>query len=262
MINIVPTLTVFADDGSITTSAIALGTINNIEHYSDILATMMMQNGTNLVQPTGREAEETFMFYRKFSDPSDSLYTWTASMDNSVYAFATGKVAMIMAPSWRAFDIKEISPNLNFRIVPIPQLPGNTLNWASYWVEGLSSKSKYPEQAGEFLKFLTSKESVQKLFTEASKKRLFGEPYARVDLATSMAGDQYVEAFIKQAPNARSFPLASRTHDNGLNEKMIKYLENAFNEFSQGGSPAQVLGTAATGFSQVLSQYGLISSAP
>jgi len=262
IINIVPVLTVYAADGSITTSAIALGTINNIENWSDILATMMMQNGTNLVNPTGQVAEETFIFYRKFSDSSDPLYTWSGSMDNSIYAFATGKVAMIMAPSWRAFDVKEISPDLNFRIVPIPQLPGNTVNWASYWVEGLSSKSAYPEQSAAFLKFLTSKESAQKLFSEASKNRLFGEPYARTDLASSVAGDQYVEAYVKQGENAKSFPLSSRTHDNGLNDQMIKYLENAYNEYNQGGgSPAQTLETAAAGFSQVLSKYGLISSA-
>ncbi|MFC1647020.1 extracellular solute-binding protein [Patescibacteria group bacterium] len=261
VLSLVPTLTVKNDD-NITTSAIALGTTNNVEHFSDIVATMILQNGGNLVQPTGKEAEEALIFYRKFSDEDDPVYTWNDTLDNSIYAFATGKVAMILAPSWRAFDIKQITPTANFRIVPVPQLAGNTVNWASYWVEGVSAKSKNKKAAWEFVKFLSSKEAVTKIYTQASKVRLFGEPYARRDLASTLAGDRYTEAYVKQAETARSFPLASKTYDNGLNDKMIKYLEDAINSVVDGNSPTQALSTAAEGFRQVLGQYGLTSSAP
>lgn len=258
---LVPVLTVKGENG-ITTSAIALGTTNNVENFSDIIATMIMQNGGRLVSPTGNAAEEALLFFRKFSDQNDPMYTWNATFDNSVYAFATGRVAMILAPSWRAFDIKQITPNANFKIVPIPQLPGNTVNWASYWAEGVSSKSKYQKQAWEFVKFLTNRESAVKLYTEASKNRLFGEPYARVDLASSLASDPYVAAFIQEAPTAKSFPLASRTHDNGLNDKLIKYIEDAVNSVQNGDSPKSALDTVAGGFNQVFSQYGLTTAAP
>lgn len=258
---LVPQLTVRNETG-ITTSAIALGTTNNVEHFSDIVATMIMQNGGKLVDPTGTSAEEALLFYKKFSDQNDPMYTWNETFDNSVYAFATGRVAMILAPSWRAFDIKQITPTANFKIVPIPQLPGNTVNWASYWVEGVSAKSKNQKQAWEFIKFLTNKESAVKLYTEASKTRLFGEPYARVDLAATLAGDPYVEAYVTEAPTAKSFPLASRTFDNGLNDKLIKYIEDAVNSVQSGNSPTQALTTAAGGFNQVFSQYGLTTAAP
>jgi multiple sugar transport system substrate-binding protein len=100
------------------------------------------------------------------------------------------------------------------------------------------------------------------LYTEASKTRLFGEPYARVDLATTVAGDPYVEAYIKEAPTAKSFPLASRTFDNGLNDKLIKYIEDALNGVQNGDSPTSALNTVAGGFNQVFSQYGLTTAAP
>ena len=242
-------------------SAIALGTTNNVEHYSDILATMFMQNGANLTNPTGKEAEETLLFYRKFSNPNDPLYTWNETMDNSIYAFASGKVAMILAPSWRAFDIAEINPSLRFKIAPIPQLPGNTVNWASYWVEGVSSKSKYPAQAMEFLKFLTSREGATILYSEEAKTRkLFGEPYARMELAGSLTSDPYVGAFITQGRDARSFPLASRTFDNGLNDKLIKYLEDALNALKTGSSPTAELETMKLGFQQIFTTYGLTTN--
>ncbi|MCL4360293.1 extracellular solute-binding protein [Patescibacteria group bacterium] len=259
VLNVVPKLTV-KDGSTITTSAIALGTTGNIENYSDILATMMMQNGASLAQPTGKEAEETLIFYHKFSDPADPVYTWNDTLDNSIYAFATGKVAMIMAPSWRAFDIKQINPNLHFKIVPIPQLPGNTVTWASYWAEGVSAKSKNPDAAWQFLQYLTSADVETKLYTQESQERLFGEPYARVDLGRSLLSDPLVGAYISQAQTAKSFPLASRTFDDGINDQLIKYLGDAVNGLSQGSAPTAVLQTAAAGFQQVLAKYGLVSA--
>lgn len=252
----VPKLTV-KNENTILTSAIALGSTGNVEHFSDIVATMMMQNGAKLSVPTGTQAEEAIVFYRKFANPSDPVYTWNESLDNSVYAFASGKVAMIFAPSWRVFDIKQINPTLRFRVAPIPQLPGNTVTWATYWVEGVSTKSKNQEQAWEFVKYLTSSEATTKLYTEAAKTRLFGEPYARVELGNTLLTDPYVGAYILQANTAKSFPLSSRTFDNGLNDKMIKYLEDAINAVGQGSAPAQALETASSGFRQVLGSYGL-----
>lgn len=260
VLNMVPKLTV-KNGNTITTSAIALGTTGNIENFSDILATMMLQNGATLVTPTSKEAEEALTFYRKFANPSDPVYTWNDTLDNSIYAFATGKVAMIIAPSWRAFDVKQMNSSLHFKIVPIPQLPGNTVTWASYWAEGVSSKTKYPKEAWQLVKYITSRDVVVRLYTEEAKARLFGEPYARVDLASSVAHDPYVGAYVSQASKAKSFPLASRTFDNGINDKLIKYMTDAVNGMAAGSAPQAVLSTMASGFTQVLGQYGLVSAA-
>lgn len=260
LLNIVPKLTVKSDT-KIVTSAIALGTTGNVENFSDILATMMMQNGAKLSVPTGKQAEEALIFYKKFANPSDPVYTWNETMDNSVYAFASGKVAMILAPSWRVFDVKQISPTLRFKVVPLPQLPGNTVTWASYWVEGVSAKSKYQEQAWELVKYMIGKEATTRLYSEASKTRLFGEPYARVDLGSTISDDPFVGAYIKQALSAKSFPLASRTFDNGINDKLNKYIEDAVNAVGQGTAPAAALETAASGFRQVLGSLGLTTGA-
>lgn len=259
LINLIPKLTV-KNGTAIVTSAMALGTTNNVEHFSDILGLMFLQNGATIANPVGKEAEGTLIFYRKFADPSDPLYTWSEGMDNSVSAFATGRVAMILAPSWRAHDVAQINPKLRFHIVPVPQLQGNAVAWSSYWVEGVSSRSKNLAAAWEFTKYLTSKEGAEKLYTEASKARLFGEPYARVDLANMVMEDPYVGAYEKQAVYARSFPLASRTFDNGLNDKLIQYATDAVNGMITGGSPAQVLTTMSSGFRQVLASYGLHTS--
>lgn len=262
MQNLIPILTQRSDK-TIVQSAIALGTTNNVENWSDILALLFLQNGADLIRPTSEQAEQALIFYRKFADPNDDYYTWNETLDNSIYAFTSGRVAMIFAPSWRAFEIHENNKSLKFRIVPVPQLPEGDATWASYWVEGVSAKSPYQKQAWEFVKYITSQEGASKLFTEESKIRLFGEPYARKDLADSLKDDPYLGAYIAQANHAKSFPLASRTFDDGINDKMIKYLENAVNAYSKGTSPTAALATAAEGFSQVLATYGLVSrSAP
>ena len=82
-----------------------------------------------------------------------------------------------------------------------------------------------------------------------------------MELGKGLTDDSYAGAYIKQAANSKSFPLASRTFDNGLNDKMIKYLEDAINGMVGGASPQAVLTTAANGFRQVLGSYGLSSGA-
>lgn len=259
--NLIPKLTV-KNGSTIVTSAIAMGTTGNVEHFSDILGLLLYQNGADLTTLTGKDAETAFTFYHNFADPSNPSYTWSDSMDNSVSAFAAGRVAMILAPSWRAHEITQISPKLRFHIAPVPQLQGNSVAWASYWVEGVSSKSTHPDAAWTFLKYLTSKEGASRLYTEESKARLFGEPYARVELANTIQADPYTGAYVKQAVFARSFPVASRTFDNGINDRLIQYLTDAVNSMVTGGSPTQVLQTASAGFRQVLSSYGLVTTAP
>lgn len=259
LLTVVPQLTVKNED-QLVTSAIALGTTNNVEHFSDIVALMIMQNGGKLTNPVGQEAEEALVFFLKFSNPSDPMYTWNGLQDNSVSAFANGRVAMMIAPSWRAFDVRQINPNLRFHIEPVPQLSETPVTWASYWADGISSQSKHKEQAFEFLKYLTNEENTMLMYAEAAKTRLFGPPYARKELGSQLLSDPFAGAYIEQAPYARSFPLASNTYDNGLNDNMIQYLENAINAISTGSSPTEALATMSQGFQQVLSKNGLATS--
>lgn len=248
------TLTVKDDAGQIITSGAALGTTGNVEHFSDIVAFMMLQNGADLKNPVGKEAQDALSFYHLFAEKPNQV--WDETLDNSIIAFANGKVAFIFAPSWWVHNIRLMNPNLRFQIIPVPQLPGTNTTWASYWAEGVSTKSSHQDEAWEFLKFLSSRETLISLYTETSKTRVFGEPYSRVDLAQTIANDPYVGAYIRQAQTAESFFLAGRTFDNGINDRMIKYLQDAINSLGQGVSPEAAMESAAQGFTQVLSSFG------
>lgn len=254
------TLTVKDQTGKIVTSGAALGTTSNVEHFSDIVALMMFQNGANLKNPISKEAQDALTFYRLFAEAPNNV--WDETLDNSIIAFASGRVAMIFAPSWQVFTIKEANPELKFQIIPVPQLPGTQVAWASYWAEGVAVDSKNVDAAWEFLKFLSGKEQLTILYTEQAKQRLFGEPYSRVDLAQTLINDPLVGAYIKQAPTAQSFFLSSRTFDNGINDRLIKYTEDGINSLAKGVSIEAVLETMSKGYSQVLSSYSVSTTAP
>ncbi len=257
-------LTVKDEDGKIITAGTALGTANNVEHFSDVIALMMLQNKADLKNPTSDVAADALSFYRLFAEPGNNV--WDDTLDNSILAFASGKVAMIFAPSWQVFTIRQLNPDpeFKFQIIPVPQLAGDTVTWASYWVEGVSSKSKHPDEAWEFLKYLSGKETMVNFYTEVTKLdgRPFGEPYSRVDLAPVIINDPYVGAYIRQAQTAQSFFLSSRTYDEGINDRMIQYVTDAVNSTAQGASANAALETMAKGFSQVLSDFDYTTPTP
>lgn len=242
------------DKGNPTRAGVALGTAENIDNFSDIIGLMILQNGGNPGKPDTEAVTSALKFYTLFSTQDK---TWSSNLPNSTYTFATGKTAMIIAPSWRALEIKQINPQLNFKMYSVPQLPGTNVSWATYWIEGVSKKSANSKAAFEFLQYLSSKETLQKMYSLASQNRLFGEPYSRQDMAASLQNDPYLGAVISQAISSQSWPLASRTFDNGLNDKLIKYYKDAINSYLTNQPEKNITENLTQGVSQVLQQYGL-----
>jgi multiple sugar transport system substrate-binding protein len=213
-----------------------MGNASNVEHFSDIIGLLMLQNGADLSDPTTKEAQEALQFYTNFMKVDK---VWSDTLPSSTTAFARGEVAMMFAPSWRAHEILAINPNLQFGISSMPSLGSDKVAWASYWAEGVNSKSDNKDAAWKLLKYLSSKEVMQKLYSDQAETRTFGEPYSRVDLADSVATDPYVSTYLKDAPNASSWYLNSYTHDNGINDQMIKYYTDAVNAVLAGKTPAE-----------------------
>lgn len=253
-------LTVKDKEGRIQQSGVALGRADNIDGWEDILALMMLQNGVDLASPTGKNAEDALVFYTLFAKTDRD---WDESMPSSTQAFSAGKVAMYFGPSWRALEIKQQNPDLSFRVVPVPQLPKNNptdadIAWASYWAEGVSSKSKNSQEAWKFLKYLSEKNSLQILYSTVAKTRLFGPIYPRIDMKDLAESDPVVGAYIKQAPFAKSWYLASRTFDGatGINTSISNYFKDAVNGVVDGQKDAKdVLPIVAQGVTQILGRY-------
>ena len=253
---IVPKLTVKDATGKLITSGIAIGTTSNIEHFSDIFGLLLMQNGGSLSKIDQSEGAGALEIYRKFAESPQNY--WSDEMPNSITAFIQEKVAMIIAPSWEAIQIKNANPDIDMKIVPVPSVPGTSpLSLASYWVEGVSRYSTNQIEAWKFLKYLVEKENLTKLYELESKVRPFGEPYSRVDLANLLIQNQYIGAVISSASNYVSIPIISRTFDNGLNDNIIQYIENAVNSTIQGVSYSEALKAAKKGIDQIFVKYNI-----
>jgi len=260
-------LTVKDESGRIQTAGVALGASANVDHWSDILGLMMLQNGADLTNPAacsiqGEEeaclGADALTFFTVFKNVDR---VWDETLPSSTQAFAAGKLAMYFGPSWRVFDIKALNPNLNFKIIPVPQLPGDRqkVSWANFWVEGVAKRSKYKDEAWEFLKFLSLPDTLEKLYQAESNLRLFGEIYPRKEMAEKLKTNPLVAPFVEQMPQAKTWYLCSFTWDNGINDRMIKYFEDAVNAVNEGKTAKEALTTTAQGVSQLLSQYGIAS---
>lgn len=245
-------------------SGAALGTADNVDHWQDILAVIMMQNNVNLNQPVGQSAEDGLQYYTLFNRTD---HIWDSTLPSSTVMFANGKLAMYLAPSWRVFDLQAINSKLKFSVHPLPQLPLDDARgeipttWASYWVEAVNKRSTSTTAAWSWLKFLSSKETLQKFHESASTGRAFGEIYARPDMA-SLLTNPLTAAFVSQAANAKSWYLSSYTYDGptGINSKINDLFAKSINDVNQGSSAQDVTATLSTGVNQVLSQYGLAVS--
>lgn len=249
-------VTVKDGSGTIKTSGVALGTFDNITHAPDILAMLFAQNGANFkdVANTSQSMVDTLDFYTSFA--KDDAKVWDASLDPSILAFAKGNLAMYFGFSWDIFTIRAISPNLTFEVVSVPNLPGRNITTASYWVSGVSAKSKNQKESLLLLKYLSQKETMQKIFSESSKTRLFGELYPRQDLADLLKDNSLVYPFVSQGMGATSSFFASDTYDNGFNAQMNGYLGNTVRAVLSGTSTETAIETLTKGVAQVLGQYG------
>ncbi|OGD98213.1 hypothetical protein A3A49_00040 [Candidatus Curtissbacteria bacterium RIFCSPLOWO2_01_FULL_38_11b] len=253
--NTVVKLTVRDTAGNIRTAGIALGSASNVDHFSDILALMILQNGGDLKNPVDARSADALEYYANFA--RGDIRVWDETMSPSTVAFTGGSLAMYLAPSWRAAEIKTANPLLKFKIAPVPQLEGGSVSWASYWAIGVSKKTKYQKEALEFLKYLQEDDTLIKLYSESAKTpgRIIGMPYPKKSLAQKLASDPLVGAYVSEAPFMRSFPMASRTFDNGLNDQIIKAYEDAVNEVLKGTPASNALETTAKNIRETLAKY-------
>ncbi len=258
-----PAFTKKDDKGNILQSGVALGRTENVDHWPEILGLLMLQNGVDLTKPQGKLAEGALSFFTQFSQVDG---VWDATLPPSTTYFETGNLAMYFGPSWRVFEIKQKNPNLNFKAVPLPQPAKDDptipdVSYASYWVQSVGTRSTKQAAAWDFLKFLSTKDSLEKLYQNESKLRSFGEAYPRVDMASLLSDHPYLGPIISQAKSSQSWFLQSNTYDGqtGINSQINKYFEDAVNAVNSGTDPVSALQPVVTGVSQVLGQYGLVS---
>ena len=165
---------------------------------------------------------------------------------------------MIFGPTWHVINIKSQNPDIKVKVAAPPKgLNGSVFSISNYWVEGVNKFSKNQEESWKFLKYLSEKETMTKIYEQQAKLRPFGNAYSRRDLAENLKDNEYLSPVIALASNDKlvSLPVIDRTQDKGLNDSILQYLKNAINETINGVSYSEALKTAKTGIDTVLQQY-------
>lgn len=178
-------LTAIDDGGSIKQSGAGLGTSRNVNRVTDILAVLMMQNGTNMIDERGRVTFHTIpddtptdvfpgldavRFYTDFANPTKEVYTWNEDFTTSFDAFAAGQTAFYLGYSYDIPLLRTVAPKLDFSISKLPQIEGGReANYANYWVETVSKDTDYPDWAWDFLQYAASADNVTAYLNEAAK---------------------------------------------------------------------------------------------
>lgn len=242
--------------GIILQAGVALGITKNVDHWPEIVGLLLIQNRVDPANPRGDLARVALDFYKRFKDGS----VWDNALPPSTIAFAQGKLAMYFGPSRKAADIVKANPSLRFRTVRLPQLRKNLptdpdFSYATYWVHAVSQKSNKQKIAWEFLRFLSTPESLQKLNENISKAEAFGRIYPRPEMNLSLREHPIFGSVILLAHQARSWYLADKTFDGekGINSRV--------NGLYAGVIPKnideRVLAALANDLARVLSSYGV-----
>ncbi|HUD44143.1 MAG TPA: extracellular solute-binding protein [Patescibacteria group bacterium] len=249
-------LTVKGTDGTITTAGAAMGIMSNVTHAEDIVALLLADSNVyaSTIGVNSDNAGKALLYYTNFANSTGAV--WDSTLPSSLQMFAKGNLAMYVGYSWDIFSIQALNPSLKFEIHPMPALYGTQRTLASYWVEGVSIRSRHPQEAMLFMKYLLQKDTNQLFYSSAAKERGFGEPYARADLANTLKGNTLIYPFVEQGANAVSSVFSADTYDSGINAISNQYLDNAIAQVASSGTADSAVTTLGGGMKKVLAQYG------
>lgn len=220
-------------NGYFSRSGVAIGTNSNVNRGVDVIYLLMLQAGTipwtadgsspqfaGSVNKGGNQVnpgEEAVSFYTSFSDPSGGNYTWNEDSDYSTDAFANGRAAFLYGYSYTRGQIDAKAPNLNYDVAPVPQnnLDNPTVNYSNYFAEVVSKQSKQSAWAWDFLKFATSKDSLDKYYKTDK------QPSSRRDLIELQTSDVEIGVFAHANLTGKTFYKADEAKFDAIIGDMI-----------------------------------------
>jgi multiple sugar transport system substrate-binding protein len=239
--DLVPILTQRDATGRITRSAISLGGTEGMPRSADILSALMMQYGAEMasadrqtatfnlpapgVEPAYFAGREALTYYTQFADPTSRYYTFTDAKDSTgtrlfpsdIQAFMEGKSAMFIGYAYQVQNIRKFAPKLNFNTTVLPQLKvQEPANIAHYWGETVSKTSDNPNEAWDFIMFMSNKSNQSRLFTDANYVP------ARTDLIDRYSTRRYYGPVAQQVEYSHSWYRQNTATVESIFAKMIE----------------------------------------
>jgi multiple sugar transport system substrate-binding protein len=206
-----PKLTKTEAGGAVTQYGIALGGgSSEVETAVDALYLLMLQNGTEMVDESLSQARfsspqglNALQFYLQFGNPASAAYAWNAGAGTARERFADGKLAMLVDYSSAISFLTARNALLNYGVAPVPQPKSSSvpLTYASYYGLAVSRRAANPALAWEFIKTMTTSESVARAYAAATRK-----PPALRSLVAQYENEPVGRVFARQILTARSWP--------------------------------------------------------
>jgi len=212
--NQVKDLTRIDGQGNILQSGAAIGTARNVERAADLLSVIMMQNGTQMASASGQatfalpsiggnsapESLGALQFYTDFANPIKEVYTWNDKQTDSFDAFANGTTAFFFGYSYHAPLLAARNPKLNYAVAKLPQISGGrVVNFGNYWVQTVAKNSEHPDEAWDFIQFMSSADQVASYLSSAER------PTALRKLINSQLENEALNPFASQTLTAKSW---------------------------------------------------------
>jgi multiple sugar transport system substrate-binding protein len=241
--------------GKITQSGLAIGTSKNVSHAAEILSFLILEQNIDIINNAKTTVTLNTLKVKSVMDTYTSFATgdtaiWDSSLGTDLSMFFQGKLAMMIAPSWRAFEIVQSAPTIEFGTSTLPQLAANeqAVYYSTYWAEAVSKNSANPKAAWDFIAFLAQKEQQKQMYSNAAKLRAFGEPYSLVELNSELQAQPYVSAIAESAPKMTSWQMGDESFVKAtLNEAITAIVED-------GGDTQVALKNAETAINNQLAQ--------
>jgi len=223
--------------GNILRSAVALGEWRNISHAKDILAALMIQAGTSIVErapstseekaiatifssqsTSVRPAESALRFFTEFSDAVKPTYSWNKSLPNSTDSFAAERLGLYFGYASEFLPMRAKNPHLNFDVVSMPQARGSSskINFGKVYAVAISRATKNIPAA-----FFMAREITSPNFSGALAANLFVSP-ARRDLLSVVPESSYLQFFNESALTSRAWLDPSPEATDGVFREMIE----------------------------------------
>jgi len=239
-------LTVIDSSGNILQAGAALGEVDNISNFKEILSLLILQTGNPIFdRQTGKitlkeekdslnPAENALGFFVEFSDPAKSSYSWNRAMPSAGQAFSEGKLAMHLGFAGEYAGIKEKNPHLNFDLALIPQIKGssNRTTFAKVRALVVSAGSRNQEAAWFSVFNLASAANAKEFSTG------FFLPPSRRDLLSEKPTDAVLSVFYGSALISKTWLEPDPGKTSEIFTNMVKSVLSGRKRISQAVSDA------------------------
>ena len=122
-------------------------------------------------------------------------------MPESLDAFANQQAAFFFGYSYHLPIIRSLAPGIDLGIAKLPQIAaaGKQVNFANYWLEGVTKQSAHPSEAWGFIQFAASERGAG-VFLQKS-----GKPTALRALISSQRNNETLAPFADQLLTAQNW---------------------------------------------------------